>query len=722
MGPSRPVPAVRQRDVSDCGAACLVSIAAWYRLRLPIARVRQLAQTDRRGTTALGLVEAANRLGFQAKGVRATSGALGTVPLPAIAHVVRGQLQHWVVLARVNSKRVDVMDPASGARQRISRESFEREWSGVMVLLTPANRFVAGDQRTPIVRRFLALVAPHRAILVMALVGAAVHTALGLTTTVYVQQLVDHVLVDGNRNLLNLMSLAMLIAVAAQTLVGGMKGLLILHTGQRIDATLILGYYRHLLSLPQRFFDTMRIGEITSRIGDAVKIRALINDIAIELVMSALIIALSLGLVFLYSATLGVVVVASIPAYAAIWAVTNARNRRVSRELMERSADLQSQLVESVSVVGTIKRFGLEAQMELRTEVRFVRLLRAVFQSARTALLTTTTTGAVSRLAVIAVLWIGSLLVIDRRLTPGQLMSSYALLGYLTGPLLTLIAANRTIQDALIAADRLFEIMDLERDRVTAHATIDAASGGDIDFEQVTFRYGARAPALRDVTLRFRRGAITAIVGESGSGKSTIAALVQRVYLPDEGRIRLGGIDARHLSQESIRALTCTVPQRIDLIAGSILENIVLGDADPDVTRALHVAREAGIIEMIDELPAGLDTELGENGATLSGGERQRLAIARALYRDPEILILDEATSSLDGPSVLRVRRLVEERRARGRTVIVIAHNLDLAIDADHIVVMRQGMVIEEGSHGDLVGRRGAYHALWESRALGRVA
>lgn len=722
MNLRRAVPGVRQRDVSDCGAACLVSIAASYRLRLPIARVRQLTQTDRGGTTALGLVEAATRLGFQAKGVRATPKALGALPLPAIAHVVRGQLQHWVVLARVDAKRVEVMDPAGGARQRTSREAFEREWSGAIVLLIPASRFVAGDQRTSIGRRFVALMAPHRAILVMALIGAAVHTALGLTTTVYVQQLVDHVLVDGNRNLLNLMSVAMLILIAAQTLVGGMKGLLILHTGQRIDATLILGYYRHLLSLPQRFFDTMRIGEITSRIGDAVKIRALINDIAVELVMSTLVIALSLGLLFLYSAPLGVVVAGTAPIYAVIWTVANARNRRASRELMERSADLQSQLVESISVVGTIKRFGLEAEMELRTEGRFVRLLRAVFQSARTSVISSTVTGAVSRLAVIVVLWVGSLLVIDRRLTPGELMSSYALLGYLTGPLLTLITANRTIQDALIAADRLFEIMDLERDRVTAHTTIDTANGGDIDFEHVSFRYGARAPALRDVTLRFRRGAITAIVGGSGSGKSTIAALVQRVYVAETGRVCLGGIDVRHLGHDSIRALVCTVPQRIDLIAGSVLENIALGDAEPDVKRALEAARGAGIAEMIDRLPAGLDTELGENGATLSGGERQRLAIARALYRDSEILILDEATSSLDGASVLRVRQLTEERRARGRTVIVIAHNLDLVIDADHIIVMRDGMVVEEGSHGDLVSRRGAYQSLWESRTLGRVA
>jgi ATP-binding cassette subfamily B protein len=718
----RSIPRVRQRDASDCGAACLGSIAAWYRLRLPIARVRQLAHTDMRGTTALGLVQAAARLGFQAKGVRATANALGALPLPAIAHVVRGSEQHWVVLARVGAERVEIMDPASGERRRSVRAVFEREWSGVLVLLAPASGFVGGDRRTSVIRRFASLVTPHRGIIAMALVGAIVHTLLGLTTTVYVQQLVDHVLVDGNRNLLNLMSVALIALILAQAIVGGMKGLLVLHTGQRIDVSLILGYYRHLLGLPQRFFDTMRVGEITSRMGDAVKIRALINDLALELVVSTLIIALSLALLCVYSARLGALVAGVIPFYAAIWAVANARNRRVSRDLMERGAELQSQLVESISMIGTIKRFGLESDMELRTEVRFVRLLRAVFRSARTSLLTTTATGMVSRLAVVALLWMGSVLVMERRLTPGELMSSYALLGYLTAPVLTLIGANRTIQDALIAADRLFEIMDLERDRVVTPATIATSRGGDVEFEHVTFRYGARSPALRDVTLRFQSGAITAVVGESGSGKSTIAALVQRVYAADEGRVRIGSIDVRHLSADSMRRLVCVVPQRIDLLAGSVLENIALGAPEPDLQRALDAARAAGIAETIERLPGGFDAQLGENGATLSGGERQRLAIARALYRDSEVLILDEATSSLDGPSVARVRDMMGERRARGRTVIVIAHDLDLVAEADHVIVLREGTVVEQGAPTDLVGRRGAYRMLLESRRAPRVA
>jgi ABC-type bacteriocin/lantibiotic exporter with double-glycine peptidase domain len=718
----RRIPRVRQRDGSDCGAACLASIAAWYRLRVPIARVRQFGHTDRRGTTALGLVRAATRLGFSAKGVRAGREALAAIPLPAIAHVVRGSVQHWVVVSRVGPKRVELMDPAAGDRQRLAREDFEREWSGALVLLVPATGFAAGDDRTSLARRFWSLITPHRGILGMAVVGAAVHTALGLATTVYVQKVVDHVLVDGNRNLLNLMSAAMVILILAQTFIGVMKGLLILHTGQRVDASLILGYHTHLLGLPQRFFDTMRIGEITSRIGDAVKIRALINEVAIELVISALVIALSLALLFLYSAVLAAVVLATIPIYAVIWMLANARNRSTSRALMERGADLQSQLVESVSAMGTIKRFGLETEIELRTEMRFVRLLRAVFRAARVSLVTATATGLVSRLSVVTMLWVGSVLVIDRRLTPGELMSCYALLGYLTGPVLTLIAANRTIQEALIAADRLFEIMDLERDRVATPATMSAAHGGDIELEHVTFRYGARAPVLRDVTLRFPRGTVTAVVGESGSGKSTIAALVQRVYVADEGRVRVGTVDVRLLSDEAMRTLVCTVPQRIDLLSGSVLQNIALGDPEPDLARVVDAVRSAGIADAIDRLPAGFDTELGENGATLSGGERQRLAIARALYRDPEILILDEATSSLDAASVVRVRHMTQERRARGLTVVVIAHDLDMVVHADHIVVLREGAVAEQGTHDDLLSRRGTYRSMWESRSVERVA
>jgi ATP-binding cassette subfamily B protein len=227
---------------------------------------------------------------------------------------------------------------------------------------------------------------------------------------------------------------------------------------------------------------------------------------------------------------------------------------------------------------------------------------------------------------------------------------------------------------------------------------------------------------LRDVTIRLRRGAVTAIVGESGSGKSTIGALVQRVYPVDDGRIRIGGIDVRHLSDDAMRSLVCAVPQRIDLFAGTVLDNIALGDSEPDLGRAIEAARSAGFLDVIDRLPASFDTELGENGATLSGGERQRLAIARALYRDPEILILDEATSSLDAACVGRVQQMIRERRARGQAIIVIVHHLDMLAEADHIVVLHAGMVVEQGTHAELVRRDGSYRSMWEARTVHRVA
>lgn len=717
----RRVPGVRQHDDTDCGVACLVSIARCHGIYLPLGRARQYAHTDVRGTTALGLVWAATRLGFSAKGVRATREALASLPLPAIAHVVRGRREHWIVVYRVNAKRVAIMDPAAGKRSRVPRSQFENEWSGVMVLLAPEASLEVG-RKVGVVRRFWSLVAPHRAIIAMALLGAVVHTALGLSTSIYVQQLVDHVLVDGNRNLLNLMSLVLIALLLVQAVIGAMKGLLVLHTGQRIDAQLILGYHTHLLALPQRFFDTMRIGEITSRVADAVKIRALINDVALELVVSIFVVTLSLAMLFVYSATLAMLVAGIVPLYAIIWAVANARNRRLSRDLMECAAALQSQLVESVTAMGTIKRFGVEADAALRTENAFVRLLRAVFGAARGTLFTMTATGLTSRLSVVALLWTGAVLVIDRHLTPGQLMSCYALLGYLTGPLTTLVTANRTIQDALIAADRLFEVMDLEREHMTSRATIEQAPRGDVELEHLTFRYGARAPVLRGVTLCLQHGAVTAIVGESGSGKSTIAALIQRVYAAEAGRIQIGGVDIRHLSDRTLRELICAVPQRIDLLAGTVLDNIALGDPEPDLGRALDASRSAGLLDVIERLPSGIDTELGENGATLSGGERQRLAIARALYRDPEILILDEATSSLDAVSVRRVQQMIRERRARGRTIIVIAHHLDMVAEADHIVVLRAGMVVEQGTHAELVRRDGTYRSMWETRIVHRVA
>ena len=285
---------IKQRDITDCGAACLVSVAMHYKLELPVSRIRQYAGTDKRGTNVLGLIEAAEKLGFQAKGARGTLDSLKKIPLPAIAHLVlKSGLHHYVVIYQVSTKSIRYMDPGNGEFVKVSPDNFQEIWSGVIVLLLPGDDFVTGKQKIRNATRFWQLIKPHTAIMFQALVGALIYTVLGLSTSIYMQKLIDFVLVEGNTRLLNLLSVGMIVILVFQLIIGGFKSVFGFQTGQMIDARLILGYYKHLLKLPQQFFDTMRVGEIISRVNDAVKIREFINSVALNLIVNVLIVLLA---------------------------------------------------------------------------------------------------------------------------------------------------------------------------------------------------------------------------------------------------------------------------------------------------------------------------------------------------------------------------------------------------------------------------------------------
>lgn len=711
---------VKQRDITDCGAACLASIAAHYKLRLPVSRIRQYAGTDKRGTNVLGLIEAAEKLGLQAKGAKGTFESLFKIPLPAIAHLVlKNQLHHYVVIYKATKKHICFMDPADSRLHRQTHEAFKEIWSGVIILVLPNDGFAAVDQKTSNVKRFWQLIKPHSAVMIQALVGAVVYTILGLSSSIYIQKLIDFVLIEGNVRLLNLLSIAMIAILIFSVVIGYYKSLFALRTGQSIDARLILGYYKHLLKLPQRFFDTMRVGEIISRVNDAVKIRVFVNDVSLNLVVNVLIIAFSIAVMFLYYWKLALIMLLIIPVYILVYFISNAINKKWQRTLMEDSAELETQLVESLNAAGTIKRFGLEDYANEKTENRFYKLLQSIYKTSIFSLYLGNISDFFTRLFTIILLWAGSYFVIQGELSPGELLSFYALIGYLTGPAGALIGANKNIQDALIAADRLFEIIDLETEADDKNKVmLKPELTGDIKFTDVTFRYGTRTMVFEKLSLFIKKGESTAIVGESGSGKSTLMSLLQNLYPVKEGQISIGDYDIQYIHTKSLRKVIGVVPQNIDLFAGTIIENIAIGEAEPDMEKILFLCRLTEVNDFIEKLPAAYNTVLSEHGTNLSGGQKQRLAIVRALYRNPEILILDEATSSLDPASEEKIRQTLHWFKQSGKTVIIIAHRLSTIKNCDTILVLKNGKLTEQGTHEFLLSQNGHYQQLWAYHSL----
>jgi len=704
---------VKQRDITDCGAACLASVSAYYNLHMPVAKIRQLANTDKKGTNVLGLIEAAEKLGFLAKGVKGTYESLHKIPKPAIAHLkLSSGLLHYVVILKVSSKAVEYMDPGTGKVEKKGKEDFLNEWTGILVIMVPSDGFEIKNEKVPNFKRLFYLLKPHKVVMTQALFGAIFFSIIGLSTSIYIQKLTDFVFINGNKNLLNVMSVAMVVLIVIQVLLGIYQTVFTIKTGQLIDVRLILGYYKHLLKLPQRFFDTMQTGEIISRINDALKIRVFINNTLINLIVNVLIVSFSFALMFIYSWKMALLVLIIIPVYIALYFIANYVNKKTERRIMEQAAKLESQLVESINTVSTIKRFGIEEYSNTKTEFRFIDLLTSTYTSGLNSVFTNFSTTFVSRLFTIIVLWVGSFYVLKNNLTPGELLSFYAILGYFSGPLNSLIGVNVSIQHALIASDRLFEIMDIDQEKENK-IVLTKEMIGDITFQNLAFRYGTRVDVFNDFNLTLKKGQITAIIGESGCGKSTLIHLLQNIYPIASGKIYIGSVDITQVENNSLRKIVGVVPQKVELFKGSIVENICLGDLDPDMNNVLQICQDVGLKQLIESLPEGLFTDVGENGALLSGGQKQKIALARVFYRKPEIVILDEATSSLDSNSEEQIFSAIYNLKNQGKTVIMIAHRLSTVQFADSIVVMSNGKVIESGTHNQLYSANTIYRNMW---------
>ncbi|MPT36510.1 MAG: peptidase domain-containing ABC transporter [Flavobacterium sp.] len=712
--------AIKQHDFSDCGATCLASVAEHYNLSLPIARIRQYASTSQKGTTLLGLREAAIKLGFLAKGVKASFDSIKDIPLPAIAHVIikheEHEFPHYVVIYKVTDKYIQIMDPASGKIEKKSHGEFKEMSTEYFLILIPdEDIFKERNEKISNLKRITFLLKPHKYILIQAFIGAVFYTLLGFSMSIYVEKITDFVLVSGNKSLLNLMSVIVLGCILLQFTFGALNDFFLLKTSQQLDSRLILGYYKHLFTMPQKFFDTMRIGEIMSRIGDAVKIRLLINETALSVSVNILIVIFSFIFMYTYYWKLALIVSLIIPVYVIIYFIVNNLNKKAERQVMEKNAMLEAQLVESIKNIGTIKRLSLEDFSKNKTELRFIDLLKSIYTSGINSIFSRVSTEFVSRIFTVILLWAGTHYAIDGQITPGELFSFYSVIGYFTGPASQLIGTNVQIQNAMIAADRLFGIMDLDTEKTEATINLNKNNLGDIEFKNVDFSYEIGRNTFKELNLTIQKGKFTAIVGESGSGKSTIASLIQNIYHPTDGKISVGNYDLKYIAKDSINKLITTVPQNVELFDGSIISNIAIGDQNPDMERIIEVSKKVGAYDFIESLPNGFDTYLGEFGANLSGGERQRIAFARALYKDPEMIILDEATSALDSESELVIKRLIDDLSKQGKTIIVIAHKLHSIKNADIIMAFKKGELIENGTHDDLLNQKGYYYKMWQN-------
>jgi ABC-type bacteriocin transporter len=707
---------VKQRDISDCGAACLASVAAYFGLKIPLSRIRQYAGTNKQGTSLYGLIKAAEQLNFQSKAVKTTGIDLNDIPLPSIFHLVlENGIQHFVVVYRVRKNNVRFMDPSSGQLIYQSIPSFQNSWRGVIILLAPSGKFQKRNEKKSLIIHLRQLILPHRDMLYRALLAAMVYTMLGLSASIFIRKIIDYVLPDSNIGLLNILSLGMILLLCFQVFIGYFKSLIILKMGQQIDRWLILRYYRHLLELPQKFFDNMRVGEIISRINDALRIRIFINDIALGLIIHGFTIVFSMTAMFIYSRRLTLIMLLAIPVYGLIYFISNRLHAKWQRKIMETSALMESHLVETIQGVSTIRRFGTEDYFNQKTENRFMFLMKTIFTSSHNGLILSGVSEWLTSFLNILILWTGSYLVIDRILSPGELLSFYTLTVFFTTPLQALIGVNKPMQDAMIAADRLFEIIDLETEKEIKEIQIpDHFPEGDLVFDNVLFSYSPGIPVFSGLQLRFHQNYMTAVVGDSGCGKSTLLSLIQKIYKPNGGKIFIAGNNIQYISKAVLSEKIAAVPQHIDLFHGTIISNIALGENKPDHERIFDICIRLGLHEFISRLPAQYQTIIREQGINLSGGQKQRLGIARALYRNPSILVMDEATSALDPESERKVLETLQWFFNRGKTVIIITHRLATVKYCDSVIFLKQGEPPVCGTHERLLFENPDYKSWWD--------
>lgn len=710
---------IKQHDYKDCGCACLATICKQYGLKYPISKIREVAGTDKDGTSALGVIKAAEELGFTAKGVKASKpeDLFSEIPVPCIAHVVIDKtMLHYVVIHKITEKEIIIADPAKGIVKYNTNEFFQI-WTGILLIMTPTVKFEKGNKEKGLFQRFFKLIKPQKKLLINTFLSSIIFTILGIIGALYFQFILDDIIPNNLNKSLHMISIGIIVLTLFKVLLGAFRTQLLIYLGQNMDIPLMLGYYEHVINLPMNFFGTREVGEIISRFNDASKIRDAISGATLTMMIDSFMVII--GGIFLYNANsllFGITVI-PIVLYIIIVLVFNKPLEAVNRKVMEDNAKLTSYLVESLNGVETIKAFNAEGEVNLETEKRFISLIKSVFKNGFISNLHGSIKGSVKAVFGIVILWVGTYQVLKGNMSIGQLISFNALLAYFLDPIENIINLQPQLQTAVVAGERLGEILDLELEKsFDEEKKIKPQSLlGNIEFKDVDFRYGTRKLILKDINMNIKKGEKIALVGESGSGKTTLAKLLMNFYQCEKGEILINTYNIKDINIEALRDKIAYISQETFLFNGTIKENLSLGNPYITYEQIIEACRKAQIHDFINSLPLRYNTLVEENGSNFSGGQKQRLSIARAILKKPEILIMDEATSSLDSITERAIENTMNEF-SEGITTIIIAHRLSTIRRCNTIYVLDKGEIIEAGSHDKLINIKGRYYNLWKDQ------
>ncbi|KKY02036.1 bacteriocin ABC transporter ATPase [Paraclostridium benzoelyticum] len=710
---------IKQHDYKDCGCACLATICKTYGLKYPISKIREVAGTDKDGTSALGVIKAAEKLGFSAKGVKANKpeDIFSEIPLPAIAHVViDNTMLHYVVIHKISEKEIIVADPAKGIVKYKPIEFFNI-WTGVLIILTPTSDFKKGNEVKGVFTRFFDLLKPQKGLLINIFFASILITIFGIIGSFYFKFLLDDIVPNNLKQSLTIFSIGFIVLAIFKVIMEAFRTHLLIHLGQKLDIPLMLGYYEHVINLPMNFFGTREVGEIISRFNDASNIRQAISGVALTMMIDVFMVLIGGGILYSQSPSLFGLTIIPLVIYGIIVYSFKSSIEKVNRETMEKNSKLTSYLIESLNGIETIKAFNSEREVNLETEKRFIKFIKAIFKNERINNLQVTFKRLVESIFAIIVLWIGSTQVLNGSISFGELLTFNALLAYFLDPIENIINLQPTVQTALVAAERLSEILDLELEKSEQEdKKIKPKSlKGNIEFKNVDFRYGTRNLILKNINLSIKKGERIALVGESGSGKTTLAKLLLNFYQCEKGEILVNNYNLLDINVESLRDKIAYISQETFLFNGTILENLMLGNPYLTYEEVIDACEKAQIHGFINSLPLRYNTLVEENGSNFSGGQKQRLSIARAILRKPEILIMDEATSNLDSITEKAIERTIHDF-SEGMTTIIIAHRLSTIMRCDNIYILEKGEIKEKGNHKDLLDNKGRYYKLWKEQ------